>query len=466
MRSRKVLALLPLVLGCYEAPTTMQPPVNPPPVTPPPVEAKTPVIEEFLANPATVQMGGTVELSYRVTDAETIEVAVQGDARPLLSTPALVFRFQSPALQATTTFILTATNEDKTASLPLTVMISEAPPAPLHASIQAFQTSAIDIMAGGMATLRWNTTNAAEGRLLANDAIMLTVPTADLASGMQVVSPGTTTVYTLVVEGTDGQEVTATTAVNVSTGGTALTGRELFDRNVVAILDLRCAACHAGSNVADGPDFMGPSRTAYYGAITRDTRFVTARPEDSLLILKGEHTGPAFTPTEAQTITAWLLKEADERGLAPGNNEPPPPPNDYTPRTVSEALTRFGACMARTDWDETYGQGQDTEVAYQNTTEGRCYACHSSGTAGAFLSQSSGDTFDQSRVRPYVLKLVLPTANEDGSFRDLVPAYRFRDKGGDQGHPSYQLTAERNAAMNEFVDRTLTKFRDYTRQCP
>jgi hypothetical protein len=437
----------------------------------PTADANTPVIVEFSANPAQVPAGMATLVRYVVENAQTTTVEVMGGAVLVPGATALSFEFATPPLTATTTFLLTARNGDKvvTAPLVITVLAPEAPPTGpglLHAGIDSFAASSLDILPGESATLSWKTTNAVEGYLLANDVALMTVATADLASGMQVVNPGVNTVYTLVVTGSDGQDVSAVAGVNVAAGGAVLGGRELYERNVAPILELRCNFCHAGANELDGPDFMGATPADHYATLTGDPRLVSARPEDSLLLLKGEHTGPAFTLTEAQTVTAWLLKEANERGLVVAQPDPGGPVQDYTPRTVAEALDRFGSCMTRTDWDETYGQNEETQAAYQNSTEGRCYACHATGTAGAFLSQSSGDTFDQSRIRPNVMKLVLPTANEDGSFRALVPAYRFRDKGGDQGHPSYQLTAERDQAMGDFVNRTLLRFSDYTKPCP
>jgi hypothetical protein len=430
--------------------------------------AATPVVEQFAANPTVVPAGGTVELTYAVRDATSVTIAVEGGQTLLPASTLLSWTFSTPPIGAATTFVLTATNGTETVESRVSVAAEGGGPVgpALHASIEDFATSSIDILAGESATLTWSTTNASAARLLANDEEMLNVATVDLASGSQIVSPGATTVYTLVVQGSDGQEVTAVTAVNVAVDGAVLSARELFDRNVSPILDQRCASCHLGANPVDGPDFLGAAPGGAYDVLTGDLRMVPARPEDSILLLKGEHTGPAFTMVEAQTVTAWLLKEADERGLAPEVDPEEPPVGDFTPKTVAEALTRFGNCMQRTDWDETYGQNENTQVAYQNTTEGRCYSCHSTGTAGSFLSQSSGDTFDMNKQRPYLLKLVLPTANEDGSFRALVPAYRFRDKGGDQGHPSYQLTAERSDALNAFVDRALARFSDFTQPCP
>jgi mono/diheme cytochrome c family protein len=432
-----------------------------------PAQTASPVIESFTADTLSVANGGSVMLSYKVRDAQTVSLAIEGGSLLIPPTNLLEWQYASPPIRSTTTFILTAKNGTVEVTQPLQVTVMGAEVPVLHASIQKFAVSSIDILAGESATLSWLTTNAAEGRILANGMDLMTIATADLADGTQVVGPGATTVYTLVAIGTDGQEVTAVTAVNVTAGGGAvLGGRDLFDRNVLPIVEQRCASCHAGDNVADGPDFMGRARANYYDALTGDPRYLSSRPEDSQLIIKGEHTGPAFTAAEEQTITAWLLKEADERGLIQGGGEVLPPPMDYAPRSVAEAFDRFGNCMSRADWDATYGVNEDTQAAYQNTTQGRCYACHSNGTAGAFLSQSSGDTFEQSRLRPYMLKLVLPTANEDGSFKSLVNAYRHRDKGGDQGHPSYALTAARDDALNRFIDLTLARFSDYSIACP
>jgi hypothetical protein len=297
------------------------------------------------------------------------------------------------------------------------------------------------------------------------------------------VSPGATTSYTIEVMGTDTQPVERAINVEVNgMGGTTITGRDLFDRNVATLLQQKCASCHANTSPGDGPDFMGtsPNPTTWYTAIERTVTVIgavpfiqVATPQDSPLIAKGEHTGPAFTPSEQATISAWLIKEAQERGLGtPVNPNPNPNPTvDYRPKNLREAIVRFTACMTRADWDQTVGQNQNTNVAYQGSTDGPCYACHATGTGGAYLSQNSGDTYDAHKNANayYVLKLVLGTVNLDGSFKDLVPAYRFRDKGlppfGTPPHPSYLLTANREQALDAFVDRTLLRFRDFTRAC-
>jgi cytochrome c5 len=282
------------------------------------------------------------------------------------------------------------------------------------------------------------------------------------------VTPTASTVYTLLVIGSDIQQVSQTQAIDVAPSGAApLTARELFDNNVRQVLETKCGACHEAGNTFAYPDLFGTRNpSTYYDRVVADPRFLSARPEDSLLLLKGAHSGPAFLREEAQKVTGWLLKESAERGTGVAV-APPAPAGDRRPRSLAEAITRFGACMNREIWDQTYGLSEETQIAHQQTEQGECTACHSTGTAGAFLSASVADTFDLNRTRPYVLKLVLGTSNDDGSFKDLVPAWRYERKGGEGGdHPSYLLTPERKAAIDSFVDQTLVRFRDFAQPCP
>jgi mono/diheme cytochrome c family protein len=238
----------------------------------------------------------------------------------------------------------------------------------------------------------------------------------------------------------------------------------MFDANVQSILEQRCGACHETGNAAGFPDIFGPGPDAYYNTLVGNPTMVTAIPENSLLVVKGEHAGPAFSASEAQVVTQWLLAEAQERGLTGGGGGGPT--GTYAPRNLTEALARFGACMQRTTWDATYGANNATQAARQGSEQGQCMACHTSGTGGAFLAASSGDTFEMNRLRPYVLKLVLSQHNEDGSFKDLIPAKRIEKRGGEGGdHPAYQLTPERIAAIDAFVEQTLVRYHDYSLDC-
>jgi len=452
-----------------------------PPKVTPPAETKEPAISKFEAVMGTVVAGNPATLSWIVTDAESITITKSGvDVYSTLTT--FTGSFETAAINANTTYTLTAKNKEKTKSAEVTVVVMQVA-VPTHASIQAFGSMPASVNALAPATLTWATTNAVSGKITSGSQTVVTIATADLAAGSFTVNVGTTTSYILEVIGGDLQPTERSALVNVNgMMGTGVSARDLFDANVATVLAQKCATCHANTSPGDGPDYMGtsPNPTTWYtrmeAAVTviGASPFIQVRtPQDSPLVSKGEHTGPALTATERQTVEAWLLKEADERGLAPNPTDPPPGPTDFTPLNLREAIVRFTACMSLTDWEDTIGQNQASNVAYQNTAgNGACYACHSTGTGGAFLSQNSADTFDahKDNSKYYVLKLVLSTVNPDGSFKDLVPAYRYRDKGqppfGTPPHPSYNLTPDREQAVNDFVSRTLLKFRDFTRACP
>jgi len=433
-------------------------------------EPPQPVIDAFLATEEAVAPGTPVELQYTVRDAEGVTIGMVGGAEILPFNTQVSGSVFSPPLLQSSTFLITAFNGELVATKTISVRVGglaaegegegegeEAPPA--QAVVVAFAPQATNIETGGSTTLSWTTAGARTGIILANDAVLQTIPADQLESGSATVTPTTSTTYTLTVAGINGLSVTKTTAVTVTPPGVSLNARIMFDANVKSVLQQRCGTCHQTGGT---PDLLGAGPDAYYDTLVANPTMVSAVPEDSLLLIKGEHAGPAFASSEAQVITQWLVAEAQERGLAgPGG-----PTGTFAPRTLTEALTRFGARMQRTTFDATYGASNATQAARQGSEQGQCMACHTAGTGGAFLSASSGDTFEMHKLRPYMLKLVLSQHNEDGSFKDLVPAKRHEKRGAEGGaHPAYQMTAERVQAIDSFVDQTLARFHDYSIDC-
>ena len=434
-------------------------------------EPPQPVIDAFLTVDEAVAPGTPVELQYTVRDAEGVTIGLVGGAEILPYNTAGSGSVFSPPLLQSSTFLLTAFNGELIATRTLSVRVGGAASegegegeAPTVATVIAFAPAATALETGGATKLSWTTAGARTGIILANDAVLQTIDADDLESGSADVTPSVSTVYTLTIAGVNGQSVTSTTSVTVSPPGVTLNARAVFDANVKGVLDTKCGSCHETGNAAGFPDILGAGPDAYYNKLTGDPRMVSAIPENSLLVVKGEHAGPAFSASEAQVVTQWLLAEARERGLTGGGGGGPS--GTYAPRNLSEALTRFGACMQRATWDATYGASGATQAARQTSEQGQCLACHTSGTGGAFLSSSSGDTFEMNRLRPSVLKLVLSQSNDDGSYKDLIPARRYEKRGSEGGdHPAYQLTAERISALNAFVDQTLARFHDYSIDC-
>ena len=243
-------------------------------------------------------------------------------------------------------------------------------------------------------------------------------------------------------------------AVGAGGGQTGMTARAFFDANVEPILATSCASCHSSQFDDEGPDYLGDSPASYYASIDA-AGFITL-PKNSMLLLKGEHTGPALTADQQTQVRNWFEMEVVERGLEDGGSGTGGGGQGPPAVTLQEALDQFGKCMSIGDWDNL---GMDN-VPNQNTTNGPCHSCHQTGTGGAFLSQDANQTFENNRTMPYVLKLVLGTVNPDGSFKDLVPANRFIDKGSEgTTHPKFLMTPERQLAVKSFFDTTYAKWK-------
>jgi mono/diheme cytochrome c family protein len=259
------------------------------------------------------------------------------------------------------------------------------------------------------------------------------------------------------------------------------TPQETFTVNVEPMMSGACGSCHGAMNpqFPTAPSFLGLTGPAgYYMAITtyKGGYFIT-RPENSPLLLKGQHSGPAFTSQQNATVSQWLLAEV----AAKGTTTPTTAPNPTQPRNLTDALQRFRSCMSLDDWNQTYGAdttNHTTEVAWQDAIGGngggqgggRCYACHSAGQDGAYLLIDSTQTFN-ANILPAnfpasILKFVTGTSNGDGTFKGLVANIRFISKGQETGtHPAFQLTDARTSAITDFVSKTLTRYNDATQTC-
>jgi hypothetical protein len=103
-------------------------------------------------------------------------------------------------------------------------------------------------------------------------------------------------------------------------GGGGGVARQMFDSSVSPMLGPACAGCHAGTANVSAPKFLGTTGTAgYYPTIVGQTAIIgNWNPANARLLLKGAHDNnlaPAWTQAQKDTITTWLLAEADERGL-------------------------------------------------------------------------------------------------------------------------------------------------------
>lgn len=239
-----------------------------------------------------------------------------------------------------------------------------------------------------------------------------------------------------------------------STDGTA---EELFAR-LHPMLSAECARCHGDDDGGTGPEFIAADpddsreRLLAYRSSADARRLVGADPSGSLLYTYGQHRGPPLSSRLAPLVEAWIRREAEATEGGPdGGMEPG---GIGRPVTLVEAARRFGDCVAYSDFVATNFQ----DIANQNTAEGRCHACHDRGAAGAYLSEADAEFFTMQTRSPFVYKLAIGTVTDTGAFDDLVPAYRYRDKGQEGAHPSYILSAERLEALDALFEATYRRY--------
>src|SRR5262249_55238466 len=109
----------------------------------------TPVINSFVATPASIFTSQSSTLSWSVTGATSLTIDQSiGDVTGLTSTVVM------PA--ATTTYRLTATNAAGSVTVPVTVVVSAMP----KPTINSFVAAPTTITVGGSSTLTWSVTGA------------------------------------------------------------------------------------------------------------------------------------------------------------------------------------------------------------------------------------------------------------------------------------------------------------------
>jgi hypothetical protein len=168
-------------------------------------EPSLPAISSFTANPTGVTLGGASTLSWVTSGATTLTITPGTFA----STDASGSTGVSP--EATTTYVLTATNAAGSVTASVTVTVS-AQALPV---INSFTADPASMTAGSSSTLTWSTSGAT------GVAITPGTFTSTAASGSMMVSPTATTTYTLTATNSAGNS-TATAQVTVTAAGGAL----------------------------------------------------------------------------------------------------------------------------------------------------------------------------------------------------------------------------------------------------
>jgi hypothetical protein len=151
--------------------------------------------------------------------------------------------------------------------------------------------------------------------------------------------------------------------------------------------------------------------------------------------------------------TTQDMAQGTTSGPDAGVLQPPPPPAS----TAAQELAKFGNCMALADWNSTGMNDIQNQVTIGEG--GECYSCHQTGMYNAALTPNSNNNYNLMHTMPWLMKFAQATVNADGSFKDITPTERIRDRGSEAGHPVYTLTTARQTALDTFFQQTYTHYK-------
>ena len=151
-----------------------------------------PVINSFIASPRSINPGETVTLTWRTTSATSVTISgISGGLSLDGSTTVRPSR--------TTTYTLTARGSGRSVTRSVTVTVSGTGTS--TGLVNRFTANPTTIAEGNSAVLEWMTTGAESLSITGGGT---TVDTSDKLAGNAVVTPTTTTTYTLTATGASG----------------------------------------------------------------------------------------------------------------------------------------------------------------------------------------------------------------------------------------------------------------------
>lgn len=238
--------------------------------------------------------------------------------------------------------------------------------------------------------------------------------------------------------------------------------RMFYVSDVHPLLSASCTTCHA-TGASNAPMFMDTVAEKSYDKMDLYSGLIVA-PENSQLLLHGQHTGPALKANEKDTVTHWLTMEATERGGGAGSSSST---GGGATMTLEQWLAQVGKCMDINDWKTNK---LDQLPKAQTYSQGPCGACHSVGEGGNYLDTlDPTTTFAMQQQMPYVKRWFTPKY-DGGQVSGLLPNPRNYQKGIDLGqtpcdpkvpgaicHPNYLLDPVLKTGIDNFINLTLTR---------
>jgi hypothetical protein len=231
-----------------------------------------------------------------------------------------------------------------------------------------------------------------------------------------------------------------------------------YVENVHEDIALSCGGCHAGTTA---PPFMAGTAEGTYAAMEQWGNLIVA-PDNSELVLHGEHAGPALTIPQDEVVREWLDLEVQARGGASSGGG----------ATVAAALKQVAECMSFSDWEGgDVGAVAATPTEQRGDNSGVCYSCHNTGQGGAFFDANPVTMFLGIQELPYINRWFVGQIGASGAFTGLMASDRIARKGveaieceerqdetNEYCHPTFEISPEMEGAITGFIDVTIARF--------
>ena len=219
-------------------------------------------------------------------------------------------------------------------------------------------------------------------------------------------------------------------------------------------LTTTCGSCHAPPGSAGAPTFWNSDAATAYTSVEARGYITSA----SMLLRKGQHTGPALSGQESADVTQWLTLEQQVRGT----------------QTPVDLLSKLGNCVDATKFQaillnqlKTIKRTNENANNCTGCNQAPCQTCHTTGEYAmhANFSQIGTPTLKAMQANatsPEGIYIISKYVTTNGTL--LVPSTALKDKatatatGVPYSHPMFTVTPAMETAIEAFATDIITKY--------
>jgi hypothetical protein len=230
--------------------------------------------------------------------------------------------------------------------------------------------------------------------------------------------------------------------------------KAFFIKTVFPELSVTCASCHNSPGSGGAPGYWSTDGSIAYTSVEARGYIAPA----SMLLKKGQHTGPALTGQQTTDVAQWLDLETQVRG----NNIP------------INILSKLGTCVDATkfaaiqlDQLRTIPRKGENPNNCTGCNNAPCQTCHQQGEYAMHsnfskLGQTTLQALQGNATSPEGLFIVSKYVGTNGT--SLVPSTALKDKaaavstGTPYSHPMFTLNATTQTAITDFATDIVTKY--------